>query len=153
MTTWIWIWLAIIVVCVIIEAATMELVSCWCIIGAICALILELCHVSVEIQWIVFGVVSVGLLLGLRKITKKLLIKDNERTNAEAELGKTTILITPIKRNENGTIKLNGIVWTATTKDNSEIEAGQTVQLVNLEGNKYIVKQIKEDKENKENNK
>lgn len=152
MTVWIWIWLAIIVLSVVIEAVTMELVSCWCIVGGICALILALCHVPVEIQWIVFGVVSVALLLGLRKVTHKLLIKDNEKTNVEAEFGKTAVLITPITKSELGTIKIKGIVWTVTTADHSEIDAGETVQLVNIDGNKYIVKKLKDKDKDKEKN-
>ena len=142
MTTWVWIWLGIIAVCAIVEALTMDLVSCWCIFGGITALILALCNVAVEIQWIVFGLVSVILLLTLRKVVYKYFNKGEIKTNAEAEFGKTTTLLSPIKKNENGTIKINGIIWTATTADKTEIDAGEFVTLVNIEGNKYIVKKI-----------
>jgi len=147
MTTWIWIWLGIIALSVIIEAITMELISCWCIVGGIAALILAFCGVAVEIQWIVFGLTSVILLLTLRKLTQKFLTKNEEHTNADSEFGKTAELLTPITKHENGTIKLKGIIWTVTTSDKSEIEAGAIVKLVNLEGNKYIVKRNEENKE------
>ena len=144
MTIWIWIWLAIIALCVVIEAITMELISCWCIVGGLTALILAICGVSVEIQWIVFGVVSVILLLALRKVVQKFLSKNDTHTNADAEFGNTAELLTPITKNENGTIKLKGIIWSVATADKSEIEAGSIVKLINLEGNKYIVKKIDE---------
>ncbi len=149
MTTWIWIWLGIIALCVVIEALTMELISCWCIVGGIVALILAICGVAVEVQWIVFGLTSVILLLAFRKLVQKFLSKNDAHTNADSEFGKTAELLTPITKHENGTIKIKGIVWTVTTSDKSEIEAGAIVKLINLEGNKYIVKKIEED--NKEN--
>lgn len=144
MSVWIWIWLAIIVVCVVVEASTMELVSCWCIGGAIVALILAICNVGVEWQWITFGIVSVVLLLSFRKIALKYLQKKEEHTNADAEFGKTTELLTPIKKSQNGTIKIRDIIWSATTADHSEIEAGTIVKLINIEGNKYIVEKYED---------
>ena len=148
MTMWIWIWLGIITLCVIIEAITMELVSFWCIFGGIVALILAICKVPIEVQWITFGLVSLVLLLSLRKISLKYLVKKEEHTNLDAEFGKTAELLTDIKKNENGTIKIRGIVWNVTTNDNSELPAGTIVKLVNLEGNKYIVKKYEDKKEN-----
>lgn len=145
MTLWVWIWLGIIALAIILEAATMELVSIWCIFGGIVALVLALCGVSIEIQWIVFGAVSVILLLSLRKIMQKFLYKNDQHTNADAEFGKTTNLITSITKKKYGTIKVNGITWTATTVDGTEIEAGQTVKIINLEGNKYIVEKIEKE--------
>jgi len=138
--TWVWIWLGIVALCVIIEAITMELVSCWCIAGGLIALILALCKVSVEIQWLVFGIVSLILLISFRKLALKYLTKNDVKTNTDATFGKTVELLTPIKKNENGTIKINGIIWNATTADKTEISAGENVILVNIEGNKYIVK-------------
>lgn len=148
MTTWVWIWLGIIALFVVVEACTMELVSFWCIIGAIVALILAIVNVPVWVQWIVFGVVSVVLLLCLRRIVQKFLSKGETHTNADAEFGKTAVLLTPIKRNEYGTIKIKGIIWSATTADKSEIAEGATVELISIEGNKYIVKQIEVKEEN-----
>ena len=149
MTTWVWIWLGIIALFVVVEACTMEMVSFWCIFGAIVAMILALLEVPVWAQWLAFGIVSVVLLLCLRRIVQKFLSKGDARTNADAEFGNTAILLTPIKRNECGTIKIKGIIWSATTQDKSEIDAGETVELINIEGNKYIVKRINLEKEDK----
>ena len=149
MTTWVWIWLGITAMFVVVEACTMEMVSFWCIFGAIVAMILAILNVPVWAQWLTFGIVSVVLLLCLRRFVQKFLSKGESRTNADAEFGNTAILLTPIKRNECGTIKLKGIVWSATTQDKTEIDAGETVELLSIEGNKYIVKKIESTKEDK----
>ena len=43
---------------------------------------------------------------------------------------------------ELGSIKVNGIVYSAKAEDNSEIESGTEVEIVKVEGNKMIVKPI-----------
>ena len=66
---WVWIWLGVLAVALILEFITMELVSAWFALGAFVALILAACEVSLEVQWIVFGLVSIISILLLRKIS------------------------------------------------------------------------------------
>ena len=74
---WIWIWLGVIAVALLFEFVTMELVSVWLSLGAFIALILAVCGVSLEVQWIVFGAVSILCILLLRKVSLKFLLKNN----------------------------------------------------------------------------
>ena len=54
-----------------------------------------------------------------------------------------TKLLTPIGEDSLGTVKVNDVVYNAKTEDGSCLDAGSEVELIRLDGNKYIVKVIK----------
>lgn len=136
---WLWIWVGVIALSLIIEFVTLELVSVWFIFGGIVSLILQVCGVGYEIQIAAFIVVSIGLMLGLRKITLKWLTKNSVKTNTDALVGKSFELIDPITKNTNGSIKINGVVWSATTEDKTSIKSGVEVVITEIRGNTVIV--------------
>ncbi len=141
--TWTYIWLGIIVLSVIVEATTSEIVSIWFTGGGLISIILSLCGVPWYITLPIFIAVSFILLLCFRKIAIKFLNKKESKTNAEAIIGKEYKLLSPIKLNSPGTIKVNDIVWNAVSEnDFDEIEEGTLVKIINIKGNKYIVKKI-----------
>lgn len=139
------VWLAVLIIALVIEFATADLVSIWFVGGAFVSLILALCGVNnLAITAPIFIAVSVGLLFGFRKMAMKKFNIGGTKTNAESVIGKEFELITPIGFNEAGTIKINGVVWSATTEDEkTEIKEGTIVKVISLKGNKYIVKEIK----------
>lgn len=139
---WIWIWLVIIVVCMLVEALTLEMVSIWFILGALIALIMAGCGVPVTYQVITAIAISFICLLSFRRLALKLLKKDTQKTNLERTFGEKTKLITPITEDDMGTIKVNGVVYNAKTENNVCLNAGTEVELIKLDGNKYIVKEI-----------
>ena len=137
----IWVWVAVIVVSLIIEFTTMEITSIWFSIGGLIALILAALTVSAEIQVIVFIVVSAGLLLTLRRWAKnKLLSSSNEPTNLDLLKQEKLKLLSPITSTEKGTLKFNGIIWNAISENNEPIEQDAFVKVVEIKGNKLIVK-------------
>ena len=140
---WLYIWLGVVAVTLVVEFLTLDLVSIWISLGAFIAMILAGCGVRFEIQIIVAIVVSVASLLGLRKLTMKFLNKNTEKTNIDLVIGTKTKLLSPITKDEMGTIKVNGIVYSAKTEDQQEIKEGEQVELVRMEGNKFIVKKEK----------
>lgn len=149
---WLYIWLGVVAVSLIIEFVTMELVSVWISIGALVALILAAFGVGYEIQIITMIVVSIACILGLRKVTLKFLNRNKDKTNLDLIVGTKTKLLTPITENEMGSIKINGVVWSACTENLSQIEKGSFVEVEGVEGNKLIVKKVEEEKlENKNN--
>ena len=144
---WIWIWVAVIAVSLIIEFSTMELVSLWTAIGGIIALILSTLDVPLEFQLVTFFAVSIILLLSLRKIALKYLLKSqNVKVGTDSIIGSTQKLLTEITDDNNGTVKINGITWTTITINGDELPAGTMVEIVEIKGNKLIVKR----KENKD---
>ena len=138
---WIWIWVAVVAISLIIEFSTMEMVSLWTAIGGVCALILAACEVTFEIQLIVFFGISIILLLSLRKIAIKYLLKNStQKVGTDRVIGTKTKLLTEITSDEPGTIKVYGVVWSAITDNGEPLAENTVVEIVELRGNKFIVK-------------
>lgn len=140
---WVWIWLGVVVVALILEFVTMELVSVWFAFGGFVSLIMSLTTASVASQWIVFTIISLACILGLRKLSLKLLQKDQDHkvTSKELAIGTITKLLEGISKTKNGLIKVNGVEWTAIAEnEETEIEEGSLIKIVGQRGNKYIVK-------------
>lgn len=139
---WLYIWLAVTAAALIVEFMTAELVSVWFVGGGLVAMLLA----GLGLDWYVhvpaFIVVSFLLMLCFRRLVMKKLNKDEVKTNAETVIGKEYELLTAIGFNQAGSIKINGVVWTAVAEDdNAEIPAGTKVVVEKIEGNKYIVKE------------
>lgn len=146
-----WVWLGVIVLTVIVEIATLELVSIWFSFGAVIPFILSALNViPMEFQIIIFVIVSGLLIILLRKYAQKLLFKNmNEKTNVQAFEGKVVRLLEDVDFEKSGSVKVNDIVWTAVTDDGSSLKKGDLVEITKVEGNKFIVKKYEEKIENK----
>ena len=138
-TTMILFWFAIIIVAAAIEANTMDLSSIWFSAGALFALIIAMIwDNSFIIQFIVFIVVSIGLLLSLRPVFKEHLKKNEVKTNADALIGKTAICLKDIKNGERGEVKIEGKIWSAISNEDINIE--EKVTVLAIKGNKLVVR-------------
>ncbi len=137
---WVWIWLAVVVLSLVIEFITFEFVTIWFSVGGLVALILAACGVGPAIHISVFSAISIVCLLGFRNLALKYLLKNKENTNTDLIINKAYKLLTPIKSDSMGTIKVNDITWNVTTQDGSEIEEGARVITIEIQGNKMIVK-------------
>jgi membrane protein implicated in regulation of membrane protease activity len=137
----IWVWLGVTVLSLVVEFTTFELASLWFAAGGIVAMILAACNAPLVAQLIVFIAISLILLLSLRKIALKFFQKgDNLKTNTESVVGNTYRLLSGITKDEMGTIKINGVVWNVVSDNGEAISKGEEVEIVNVKGNKYIVK-------------
>ena len=136
----IWIWAIVIVVALVVEFTTPEMVSIWFAIGALVALTLAAVGVQTWVQVVVFSTVSLALLLSLRKILAKYLTVKDEKTNADSFVGKTFVLTEPITLSTNGKISIADIEWAVTTEGKEELEKGQKVTIIEIKGNKFVVK-------------
>ena len=137
----IWIWVAVIAVSLIVEFITLDITSIWFSFGGLIALILAALNVGVEIQVIVFIIISAALLLTLRRWAKnKMLNSSKETTNLELVKEEKLKLITPITTSEKGTVKFNGVVWNVATEDNTPVEKDTYVSVVKIKGNTLLVK-------------
>ena len=139
---WLYIWLAVTAAALIVEFMTAELVSVWFVGGGRVAMLLAGLGLDWYIHVPAFIVVSFLLMLCFRRLVMKKLNKGEVKTNAETVIGKEYELLTAIGFNQAGSIKINGVVWTAVAEDdNAEIPAGTKVIIEKIEGNKYIVKE------------
>ncbi len=149
---WLYIWLGVVAVTLIVEFLTMELVSVWLSIGALVAMILAACGVGYEIQIVVMIIVSISCLLGLRKITLKYLNKNKDKTNTDLLIGTKTKLLSNISEDDMGSVKINGVVWSAVSENNEPISQESLVEIKKIEGNKLIVKKVEQKDNLKETN-
>jgi len=138
---WIWIWLAVVCLSAIIEFATMQMVSIWFVAGGLVSLILALCGVDYWIQIVVCIVIGMALLFSLRKLSLKYLLRNNhEKTNVDSLVGTEHKLLEAIAPEVAGSVKINGVVWTAVGEtEETEIKAGTLVLVKEVKGNKLIV--------------
>ncbi|MEG0326948.1 MAG: NfeD family protein [Erysipelothrix sp.] len=137
------IWLIVMVFMVVFELITVgNLISVWFAIGAFFAMLTSMWTNNILIQVIVFGVTSLLSLFLIRPITAKALRGNSISTNADRLIGRQFKLSEAIKEDQWGTIKVNGVDWSVTTVDQSEIEKNETVEVLALEGVKLIVKKV-----------
>ncbi len=141
----IWIWLAIFVLAIIIEAVTQDLVSIWFSVGSLVAM----CISNFMVYWaeiIVFSVISVAALIGTRPFVKRLMDRQVRNTNTDEFVGKRLKAISDIDKYEAGSVKLNGITYTAILMEDSDeaIVKDSLVEVVAIKGNRVVVKKIDE---------
>ncbi len=146
METMFWVWLAVIVVGIIVELVTFELVSIWFSAGAVIPFILAgIGGIRVEIQIAVFVVVAAVLIIFVRKYAQKWLFRNmKDKTNIDSLVGKECRLLEDTDFEKNGTVKINDITWTAVSVDGNLIKKGSFVEIVNVNGNKLLVRKIEE---------
>ena len=140
---WLYVWLGVVALSVIVEFVTFDLVSVWFIGGGLVAMILSACKVQLVWQLVAFIGVSIILLITCRKPLLKMLNKNKSATNASSLIGKDTTLLTPISFDNVGSVKVNGVVWTAIAENEMTlIEQGAIVTITAIQGNKLIVKEV-----------
>ena len=74
-----------------------------------------------------------------RTIFKKTLRVHHEPTNADAVIGEQAIVTERISNIENqGLVKVRGQIWSARSADGTELEVGELVSVISIEGVKLI---------------
>jgi membrane protein implicated in regulation of membrane protease activity len=136
----IWLWFGIFLVALAFEFATADLVSIWFSLGAVPSFILSLFEVNPVIQVLSFILVTTALLLFTRPVVIKYFKVNEIKTNVDSVIGQEGIVTTIIMSNGIGRIKLRSQEWSAIADET--IEVGQKIRVLDVEGNKLIVKKI-----------
>lgn len=136
----VYLWIALMVVFIVLEAATVQLVSTWFAVGALGALIANLCGAGTGWQITVFFVVSIVCLIITKPIVKKISAKNIQPTNADRCIGQTAVVIEEIDNIAGkGQVNVKGSVWTARSSDGRIVPKGEQVKILSIEGVKLIV--------------
>lgn len=127
-------WSICFVILVLIEIAIPTLVSIWFAISALIMVFISPLIPSQTLQFLVFAVIALLLLLYLRKVTQKYF-------KPKDKLRKEEVLITRVLSADNGKIhydvKYKGSVWSAYSKDT--YKEGDAVFIKSFEGNKIVL--------------
>ena len=141
------VWLIIFVACIVIEIATMGLVTIWFAGGALLAAVAAAIGGPLWLQVILFLGASAVLLYLTRPIAVKYFNKDRVKTNAESLVGKQAIVISEVDNLQGiGQVTVGGMEWMArTTEAGVKLPVGSVVNIVAINGVKLIVEERREE--------
>lgn len=136
-----WFWLAVTVLCIIIEGISMgTLTSIWFGCGAFVMIFLSFLPIPFRWQLLIFAVLSLVLLIFTRPFAVKKLKVKKTPTNSDSLIGKKVLVTEKITELQKGAVKVNGVIWTARSADNSTIEKGTECTITEIEGVTLVVK-------------
>ena len=147
MNIWAIIWLVLIIVFLVMEAATVQLISTWFAAGALAAMIVSLIGGAVWLQIVVFLTVSIVLLVLLWPMARKHLKPKLVATNADALIGRVCTVTEEIDPVEGGRVKLGDVTWSARSESDERIPAGTLVKVQKIQGAKVFVEEVKKEVE------
>lgn len=137
---WMIIWLIAAAVLIVMEIVSLGLTTIWFAGGALVAALMAYLGLHWIIQVLIFAVVSLLLLLFTRPLAVKHLMKEPEKTNVEGLIGKTGYVTKTINNlKAEGEVKLNGMEWTARSKNDEVIEENEEVIVEEISGVKLVV--------------
>lgn len=139
-------WLGLVAVLLIAEAATVGLTTIWFAGGALLAAFAALAGAGPVIQWGLFIVVSLILLIFTRPWALRFMNAGRTKTNVESLIGASAVVLEEVDNlKETGKAQVNGMEWTVRTeKEDEKIEKGAVVTVEKVEGVKLIVTRRKE---------
>lgn len=121
-------WLGVMILAAVVEAAVPSLVSVWFVPGGLAALVVSLLGGQLWLQVAVFLAVSAVALALTRPLSKRLLNRRRERTNADRVVRAT------------GRVSVMGNSWSArSVQPEGRIPAGTRVRIHAIEGVKLLV--------------
>jgi membrane protein implicated in regulation of membrane protease activity len=139
------IWIVVAVIFATIELATMGIITIWFAVGAVAASIGSIFELNVFIQFMIFLVVSIGLLYFTRPIAEKYLKIGKQKTNMDSIVGEKAVIIETVEPFKTGQAKIRGQVWSFEGINSSEqFENGEEVIVEKIEGVRLLVKKAGE---------
>lgn len=138
------VWLLIIILAVVLEEQTAELVSIWFAAGGVFGLVGALCNWPIYIQFIVFAVITLVLVISTRPLAKKISRNTEVKTNADKLIGMKGKLLKAITEEEKGEVKINYQIWSCSSVDNKPIPENSKIVVKEIVGNHLIVDTIEE---------
>ncbi len=105
-------WLVATVGFLVLETATISMVSVWFAAGAAAALLSCIFIDSFRVQAVIFVAVSALCLLAFRPLASKLRQK-NIPTNGDRNIGREALALTAVTFEATGRVRLDGVDWNA----------------------------------------
>lgn len=142
------VWIVLLVVFLVVEAATVSMVSTWFAGGALLALIVCFLGGPAWLQALVFFTVSIVLLALLRPLARKYFQPRLIKTNADSLVGSTCLVVEAIDNlTGTGRVKVGDVTWSARSQRGDPIPAGEQVKILKIQGVKVYVEEVKKREE------
>ena len=130
-------WLIIILFLGFIEAITVDLVTIWFVISGIVSLILSFFINDFIIQFSVFVILGILLLITTRSWLNKVFKINKYKTNLDRVIGMRGIVTEKITKNSPGEVKVDGKRWMAVS--DKTINVDNDVKILEIDGVKLKV--------------
>jgi len=131
-----WVWLTVMVLCIIFEAVTFQLTTVWAAIASL--LMIFLCKTGIAVRWqiLIFLIITIALIVFTRPFVMKKLKLGKNVTNVNSLIGQEVLVVKAIEQFQKGEGKTkNGVIWTVTSLDGSEIPQGSVCEVKEVDGN------------------
>lgn len=125
-------WLGLMLLFLVVEAATVGIVSIWFAAGALVSCLLSIFIDSLWVQIFAFLLVSGVLLAFTRPFIKKRMLTKQIPTNADMAIGKRALVEKAIQPDIHGRVKLDGLSWAAAS--DSSIDVGEWCVVTAISG-------------------
>jgi len=136
---WEFFWLAIVLLLSFVEVTTVNLVVIWFIASALISMLLAFLNIDFAVQFAVFVIAGIILLVMTRKHLIKVLDKNKQKTNLDRVVGMDAVVTEKITKHNPGEVKVDGKRWSAISS--KTISEGKTVKVKKIEGVKLIVEE------------
>ena len=138
------VWFLLMVFFILLEAGTVALVSTWFAAGALGAMITALCGGALWLQFVVFLVISVVLLVSLRGLLRKYITPKQIKTNVDSVIGMEGLVTATIDNlASTGQVKLGAMEWSARSTSGEVIQPGERIRVDRVEGVKVFVTPVR----------
>ncbi|MCR5724114.1 MAG: NfeD family protein [Treponema sp.] len=137
-----WFWLGVMILCLLIESFTLALTTIWFACGALVMIFAAFLPLPFRWQLLLFLLVSAASMFFMRPVARRHISFKKPALNSDALVGKHVLVRERITALEKGAVKVNGVVWSATSADNTEIEAGTECVIKAIEGATVVVKKV-----------
>ncbi|MBF0579267.1 NfeD family protein [Erysipelotrichaceae bacterium RD49] len=134
-------WLVLAGVMLVIELATVSLVSIWFVAGALIAAVLAFGHFGLWIQIAAFFVVSVILFCFFKDRLQEFFRFRHDKSGASLVLGKTGEITSPIESHQDGRVLVAGQDWKASCS--MPLGKGTAIKVIGMHGVTLDVEPLK----------
>ena len=144
MEIWIY-WVIAALALFIVELFTIGFAVICLAIGAGGAAIAAACDATLQVQFLIFAIVSLIALAGVRPLLKRAFYKGGEKvaTNASAMIGKRGVVCEEVDGDvEGGRVMIEGVDWRAITADGETLAKGTKVEVVAIDSVVLTVKKL-----------
>ena len=135
-------WLIIILFLGFVEAITVNLVTIWFVISGIVSLILSFFIDDFIIQFSVFVILGILLLITTRSWLNKVFKINKYKTNLDRVIGMRGIVTEKITKNSPGEVKVDGKRWMAIS--DKTINVDNDVKILEIDGVKLKVEKCED---------
>ena len=137
-----WVWVAITIICIVIESLTLSLTTIWFGISSFVLVFLAFTPIPFGAQLFIFVALSLVLLIFTRPVVKKKLNQKKIATNYERIIGQIAVVTKKITALDKGSVKINGMEWTAAVKEDISLEEGSKCIIEEIAGVTVYVNKI-----------